>query len=99
MDTVVATADAACNTIGIVNKTALYGSKFMDAILERQSITLAVDTEIFKQTIVEQKAMELASIRTSIETWASQNNRSKELYELSLGQIRTAVEAKLKPAS
>lgn len=91
LDAVVVTSNAVCDIVGLVGKTAIFGGNWMDAVLKKQAIALKVDNAIFEQSYVEVKAQELSQIRLSVEEWAERNPRSKELYELSLKQLRDAV--------
>lgn len=91
LDAVCTTANAVSTTISTIGKSASYAGNWMDAVLKQQSIKLKVDNEIFEQTYVEQRALELTQARKAIEQYASTDARTKELYEVSLTQLREAV--------
>jgi len=95
LDTVIGVSNTITDTVNMVGKSARYGNKWMDAVLAKQTITLAIDADLFNTHYIQRKAEELAIERKRISTWAAESPENEKLYADALAQL-TAVLASVK---
>jgi hypothetical protein len=90
LDAVIASSNAITGTVCLLGKSATYGNNWMDAVLNKQSVSLAVDQAIFEQSYRAIKAQELAQIQKTIQAWAS-DTATELLYKEALAVVDQAI--------
>ena len=79
-DTVAGTANTLTKTVGLVNDIVGMGSSFIESAAQDQRDALALHRETYRESLIQEKAMEIAELDRQAITYCNQSDTHKELY-------------------
>lgn len=88
------TANTVTSTLGAVNAGVDMINRSVDQAAKKQQLEQKLDLYLHQQTLVQEKAKELAESRVKVEDWMSKSNSHSEKFQLAYTELSALLPSK-----